>query len=88
MKDYIILGETLRDVVYCFDYMCLVLRHKITWSNKVRREIHIDEYRLRFMSEQQYFRKGGCIGNHGAEIIGSRYVESLLDKYRTFKWEA
>ena len=87
MKDYIILSETLSDAIYCFDYMCLLLRKKIIWSNRVRREIHIDEYRLRFMSEEQYFRNGGCCGTR-AEIIGSRYVERLLDTYRTFKWEA
>lgn len=87
MKEYIILAETLRDAVYCFDYMHLLFRNKITWSNKVRREIHIEEYRLRFMSEEQYFRNGGCCGTR-AEVIGSRYVERLLDTYRTFKWEA
>lgn len=87
MKEYIILAETLRDVVYCFDYMLLLLRNKITWSSRVRQEIHINEYRLRFMSEQQYFRNGGCLGTR-AEVIGSRYVERLLDTYRTFKWEA
>ena len=86
MKEYIILSETLRDAVYCFDYMCLLLRNKITWSNNVRREIHIEEYHLRFMSEQQYVYWGG----HGyrGEVIGNRYVERLLDIYRTFKWEA
>lgn len=87
MKDYIILCETLRDVVYCFDYMHLLFRNKITWSSRVRQEIHINEYRLRFMSEQQYFRNGGCRGTR-AEVIGCRYVERLLDTYRTFKWEA
>lgn len=86
MKDYIILSETLRDATYCFDYMQLLLRNKIALSNRVRREIHIDEYRLRFMSEEQYFRNGGCIGTR-AEVIVSRYVERLLDTYRTFKWE-
>lgn len=87
MKEYIILGETLRDVTYCFDYMRLLLRNKITWSSNVRREIHIDEYCLRFMTEQQYFRNGGCCGTC-AEVIGSRYVSRLLDTYRTFTWEA
>lgn len=87
MKEYIIIAETLRDVVYCFDYMLLLLRDKITWSNNVRREIHIKEYRLRFMSEHEYFQKGGCCGTR-AEVIGSRYVERLLDTYRTFTWEA
>lgn len=87
MKEYIILAETLRDVVYCFDYMRLLLRDKIIRSNGVRREIHINEYRLRFMSEHEYFQKGGCCGTR-AEVIGSRYVERLLDTYRTFTWEA
>lgn len=85
MKEYIIIDETLRDVMYCFDYMLLLLHHKITWSSKVRREIHIDEYRLRFMSEQQYFHNGGCCGTR-AEVIGSRGVVRLLDTYRTFKF--
>lgn len=87
MKEYIILAETLRDAVYCFDYMRLLLRNKITWSNNVRLEIHIEEYRLRFMSEEHYFRNGGRVGTR-AEIIGNRYVERLLDTYRTFTWEA
>lgn len=87
MKEYIIIEETLHEVMYCFDYMHLLLRNKITWSSRVRQEIHINEYRLRFMSEQQYFRNGGCCGTH-AEVIGSRGVLRLLDTYRTFKWEA
>ena len=87
MKEYIIIGETLREVIYCFDYMRLLLRDKIAWSNNVRREIHIKEYRLRFMSEHEYFQKGGCCGTR-AEVIGIRYVERLLDTYRTFTWEA
>lgn len=86
MKEYIIIGETLHDVMYCFDYMRLLLRNKIVWSNNIRREIHIDEYCLRFMSEQQYFRNGGCRGTR-AEVIGSRYVERLLDTYRTFRFK-
>lgn len=83
MKEYIILAETLRDTMYCFDYMRRLLRDKITWSNGIRREIHIDEYCLRFMSEEQYVHYSGH-GYHG-KVIGNRYVERLLDTYRTCK---
>ena len=52
MKTYLIIGDTLRDSMHCFSYMTWLLHNKIIWASKVRREIHIDEYILKFTSDE------------------------------------
>lgn len=80
MKHYIIVGETLREVMYVFDYMARLLRDKIASVSKLRRMIYIDEYCLHFMSEEQYYRDG-CRGFH-YEAFNASYVERMLDRYK------
>lgn len=85
MKSYLIIGDTLRDSMYCFDYMRRLLHDKIIWISKTRREIHIDEYALKFTSEELYWRQDR-IGNR-AEVLSCYYVERLLDTYSVLKGE-
>lgn len=80
MHEYIIIGETLREAMYCYDYMCRLFPDKIVRANKCHRVIIVDEYILRFTSDELYFRSG-CRGNR-TPVIGSRYVERLLDTYK------
>lgn len=83
MKTYLIIGNTLRDSMYCFDYMRRLLRDKIVRINQVRREIYIDEYILKFTSEELYWRQDR-IGNRSG-VISCYYVERLLDTYSVLK---
>lgn len=85
MKTYLIIGNTLRDSMYCFDYMRRLFRDKIVRINQVRREIHIDEYVLKFTSEELYWRQDR-IGNR-ADVLDCYYVERLLDTYSVLKGE-
>lgn len=80
MKQYLIVGDTLKETMYCFDYMGRVLRDKISNISERSLTIVVDEYHLRFMSKEQYFRYGR-IGYRG-EALNSRYVERLLDTYK------
>ena len=81
MIDYLIVGNTLRDTMYCFDYMRRLLRDKIVRASQVQRTIEIDDVVLKFTSEELYLRNDRC-GNR-AEVISCYYVERLLDMYRT-----
>ena len=82
MKRYYILGDSLRDAVYCFNYMRYLLRDHIRFTDKNWRVIDIDEYRLIFASDELYYRKYR-LGNHDAKVISCYYVERMLDTYRT-----
>lgn len=81
MKQYLIIGETLKESMYVFDYMCWLLHDKVARASKVGRTIYINEYILKFTSDELYER----YDRHGsrAEVLGSRYVERMLDTYRT-----
>lgn len=81
MIDYLIVGDTLRDTMYCFDYMRRLLRDKIIRASQVQRTIEIDDMVLKFTSEELYLRNDQY-GNR-AEVISCYYVERLLDMYRT-----
>ena len=85
MQNYIIIGETLRDTMYCYDYMCRLLRDKIVYANQRNGKIHIDEYSLRFMSDDMYWRNGWRVNR--AKVISCNYVERQLDRYRILKGE-
>lgn len=85
MKTYLIIGDTLRDSMYCFSYMTRLLHDKIIWASKIRREIHIDEYILKFTSDELYWRQDR-FGNR-AEVLNCYYVERLLDTYSVLKGE-
>ena len=80
MKQYLIIGENLKEAMYVFDYMCWLLRDKIIRASKIGRVICIDEYILKFTSEEMYERYDRI--GWRAEVIGCRYVERLLDTYR------
>ena len=81
MKYYLIIGETLRESMHVFDYMCWLLHDKIIRASKIGRTIYIDGYFLKFTTDELYER----YDRHGsrAEIIGCRYVERMLDTYTT-----
>ena len=81
MIDYLIVGNTLRDTMYCFDYMRRLLRDKIVRASQAQRTIEIDDMVLKFTSEEIYLRNDRY-GNR-AEVISCYYVERLLDMYRT-----
>lgn len=82
LKRYYILGESLRDAVWCYGYMRNLLKDHIRFTDKNWRIIDIDEYRLIFASSEQYYRN--CRhGNHDAKVISCYYVERMLDTYRT-----
>lgn len=83
MKNYLIVGWTLREAVYCFNYMRDLLRDHIDWASNSSMTIVVDEYCLRFMSDEQY-SKYGRVGYRG-EVINSRYVVRMLDTYATLK---
>ena len=85
MKQYLIIGDTRKESMYVFDYMCWLLRDKIVRASKLGRVICIDEYILKFTSDELYER----YDRHGsrAEVLGSRYVERMLDTYRTLAWK-
>lgn len=83
MKTYLIVGWTLREAVYCFNYMCDLLRGRIDRASKLSMTIIIDEYCLRFMSDEQFFRYGRV--GYRDEIINSRYIVKMLDTYATLK---
>ena len=81
MTRYLIVGSTLKEAMYVFDYMCRLLRDKIIRASKVGRWIEIDNYILKFTSDELYWRHD----RHGsrAEVINALYVERLLDTYKT-----
>lgn len=85
MQEYLIIGETLRDVMCCYHYMCRLLRDKIVYASQRDRKIVIDDYILRFTSGELYWRQG--IRGNRAEVINCEYVERQLDRYRTLKGE-
>lgn len=82
-KNYLIVGRTLREAVYCFNYMSDLLRDHIVRASKSSMTTFIDEYCLHFISGEQYFRYGR-VGYRG-EVLNARYVERLLDTYATLK---
>lgn len=82
LKRYYILGDSLRDSMYCFDYMRNLLRDHIRFTDKNWRIIDIDDYRLIFASDEQYYRNL-MHGDHDVEVISCYYVERMLDTYRT-----
>lgn len=82
LKRYYILGMSLRDTMYCYDYMRNLLSVHIRFADRHWRIIDIAEYRLIFTSEEQYHRYHE-IGNRDAETLSCYYVERLLDTYRT-----
>ena len=82
MKQYLIVGQTLHESMYVFDYMLRLLRGKVERATKVGRTIHIDDYVLKFSCTELYERYDR-IGSR-AEVIPARHVERLLDMYRTF----
>lgn len=80
MKEYLIVGWTMRETMYCFDYMRWLLQDKIVRVNRIQRIIIFEDIILRFASDELYWRDGSR-GNR-AEVIGSRYVEKQLDRYK------
>ena len=80
MKDYIVIADTMRDAHYCFHYMLDLLRGKITYASKLNLTICIDEYRIKFTSEEMYITKHR-FGSR-AETLNCSYVERLLDTYK------
>lgn len=80
MKHYLIIGDTLKETMHCFDYMRRLLSGKMSSVSRLNQTIVVDEYYLRFMSEEQYWRYG-CMGYRG-KTLNSRYVERLLDMYK------
>lgn len=88
LQRYFIVGRSLRDSVYCYNYMRDLLRNHIRFTNSQWRIIDIDEFRLIFTNEELYYRNYRHYrhyrhGNHDVEIISCYYVERLLDMYRT-----
>lgn len=81
MKQYLIIGKTLRESMRIFDYMYWLLHDKIIRASKIGRTIVVDGYFLKFTSYELYERYD-CHGSR-AEIVGCRYVERLLDTYKT-----
>ncbi len=67
--------------MYIFDYMIRLLGDKIIRANKVGRWIEIDNYVLKFTSDELYWRQD----RYGSrdEVINALYVERLLDTYKT-----
>lgn len=82
LQRYFIVGRSLRDSVYCYNYMRDLLRDHIRFMNNQWKIIDIDEYRLIFTSEELYYRNHRH-GNHDVEALSCYYVERLLDMYRT-----
>ena len=84
MKQYLIIEETLKGSMYVFDYMLSLLGDKITRASKVGRTICIDDYILKFTSNELYERYERY-DRHGSrsDILSARYVERMLDTYRT-----
>lgn len=82
LQRYFIVGSSLRDSVYCYNYMRDLLRDRIRFANSQWRIIDIDEYRLIFTNEELYYRNHR-LGNHDVEVLSCYYVERLLDMYRT-----
>lgn len=85
MKEYLIISETLREAVYCYNYMLRLVGDKATYVNKPARIIHIDGYMLRFINEETYWRFG-CRGNR-AKVTSCEYILRQLDRYRILKGE-
>lgn len=80
MRSYLIIGATLKEAMYVFDYMCRLLRDKITRASKVGRWIEIDDYILKFTCDELYWRHDR-FGTH-ADVLNAPYVERLLDTYK------
>ena len=81
MSKYLIMGENLRQSMYCYDYILMLFPSKIEWCNKPKREIHIGDHILVFTSESEYFRDA-IQGKHDFMVISARYVMEKLDEYR------
>jgi hypothetical protein len=81
IKQYLIIGVTLKESISVFDYMCWLLRDKIARASKVGRWIEIDDYILKFTCDELYWRHDR-FGTR-AEVINALYVERLLDTYKT-----
>lgn len=85
LKRYYVIGDTLRDAVWCYNYMLNLLHDHIRWTDRTWKIIDIDEYRLIFTSADLYMSHQ----RHGnrAETISCYGVERQLDRYRTLKGE-
>lgn len=80
MKQYLIIGDTLKETMYCFDYMRRLLSGKMSSVSRLNQTIVVDEYCLRFMSEEQYLRDG--YRGRRYKALNVRYVERMLDTYK------